>query len=93
MKKEIRQKVYDLISKNSNVIDIGCGKGKLLYELSNKINYGLGIDINKRKINFANKIKKSNLEFKVQNSKKIKGKFDYSIAMLNKNFKKYEKNF
>lgn len=38
--KHIRKEVYNLIPENSSVIDIGCGKGKLLRELSDKINYG-----------------------------------------------------
>ena len=84
MKKKIRQQIHRLIYKNSKIIDIGCGKGKLLNYLSEKINSGLGIDINKRKVNFANKNKKSNLEFQVMNSNKLNlnKKFDYSIIMF-----------
>jgi SAM-dependent methyltransferase len=77
MKNKIRKQIYNLIPKNSKVIDIGCGKGKLLNYLSKKINYGLGIDI--KKLNVS---KKDNLEFKTINSKNIIGNFDYSIAMF-----------
>lgn len=82
---KIIRDIYILIPKNSRVIEIGCGKGKLLKELSEKIEYGLGIDINKRKINFANKNSKSNLEFKVNDAKELnnfKKKFDYAISMF-----------
>ncbi len=82
---QIREQIYNLVPKNSRIIDIGCGRGKLLYELSNKINYGLGIDINKRKINFAKKNAKNNLEFKTMNSKNLNSldkKFDISIIMF-----------
>ena len=76
--------IYTLIPKNSKIVEIGCGKGKLLKELSKKIKYGLGIDINKRKINFANKNSKSNLEFKVINVKNLdlSKKFDYALSMF-----------
>ncbi|MCK5624896.1 methyltransferase domain-containing protein [Candidatus Pacearchaeota archaeon] len=50
MKQKIISQVYNLISENSKVIDIGCGNGGLLFELSSKINSGLGIDINNQKI-------------------------------------------
>jgi len=79
---QIREQIYNLVPKNSRIIDIGCGRGKLLYELSNKINYGLGIDINKGKINFAKKNVKNNLEFRVESAQKVKGNFDYSIVMF-----------
>lgn len=80
----IRKQIYELIPKNSRVIDIGCGKGYLLRELSNKIKYGLGIDINQRKINFATKKKLDNLEFRVINTNKLdlKENFDVAIAMF-----------
>ena len=82
--KPIRKQVYNLIPENSKVIDIGCGKGYLLRELSDKINYGLGININKRKIKYANKNKEDNLEFQICNSTNLnlKEKFDYAIAMF-----------
>ena len=82
--KPIRNQVYKLIPENSKVIDVGCGKGRLLYELSDKINYGLGIDINKKRIRFANKRKLDNLEFKVRNSEELnlKENFDIAIAMF-----------
>lgn len=88
MRKEIRKQISKLIPSDSKIIDIGCGKGILLQELSSKINYGLGVDINKKKIKFANKrVKKrglNNLEFRVMDSGKLnlKENFDIAIAMF-----------
>lgn len=83
MRKKVRREVCDLISKDSKVIDIGCGKGFLLKELSKKIYYGLGVDVNKRKINFANKKLVHNLKFKVVNAKELdEGMFDFGIVMF-----------
>ena len=88
MRKEIRKQVCKLIPSDSRVIDIGCGNGSLLYMASPKIKYGLGVDVNKKKIKFANKrVKKeglNNLEFKVMDSEELnlKKNFDIAIAMF-----------
>jgi len=42
---------------NLSVLDIGCNQGGMLYELSNKIKSGVGIDYDSRMINVANKMK------------------------------------
>jgi len=85
MRNKIRKQVYDLIPENSKIIDIGCGKGELLKKLSSKINYGLGVDVNKKKIKSANKkVKKrslNNLEFRVMDSKEL-GKENFDIAIV-----------
>ncbi len=83
----IRKQIYDLIDENSEVVDIGCGDGELLRILSPKIKYGLGIDKNKREINFTRQLTEKagivNLEFKITDAKKdLKEKFDYSILMF-----------
>jgi len=85
IKNKIKKQIYKLIPKNSNVIDIGCGKGELLNYLSKKINYGLGIDIKKLKVS-----KKENLEFKTINSKNMTGNFDYAISMFSIHSMNYE---
>jgi len=88
MRKEIRKQVCKLIPSDSRVIEIGCGNGSLLQKLSSKIEYGLGVDVNKKKIKFANKrVKKgglNNLEFKLMDSEKLnlKENFDIAIAMF-----------
>ena len=88
MRKEIRKQVCELIPSDSRVIDIGCENGNFLYMISPKIKYGLGVDVNKKKIKFANKrVKKlglNNLEFKLMGSGKLnlKENFDIAIAMF-----------
>jgi len=84
---QIRKQVYKLIEKNLRVLDFGYGDGELLRILSPKISYGLGIDKNKKKIEFAKQlIKKAgikNLELEVADAGiNLNKKFDYSILML-----------
>ncbi|MDA3836374.1 MAG: class I SAM-dependent methyltransferase [Nanoarchaeota archaeon] len=80
--KTIYNQVSDLISVGSSVIDVGCGKGKLLISLSPKIDYGLGIDISERKVKIANK--KNNLKFKIEDSSKLNSSysFDYITSIF-----------
>jgi len=42
---------------NLSVLDIGCNQGGMLYELSNRIKFGVGVDYDSRMINVANKMK------------------------------------
>jgi len=85
-----RELIIDLIDKDSNVLEVGCGTGDLLFRASDKIKFGLGIDINQNMIDFANeKVKKyeyKNLEFISENitsynNTKFK-KFDVSTSTL-----------
>ncbi len=52
---------------NSSVIDFGCNQGGMLFEIADKIKYGVGIDYDSKMINAANKMKSSggtnNLDF------------------------------
>ena len=82
--KVIYNQVNDLISNDSIVIDVGCGKGKLLVSLSPKIDYGLGTDISERKVKIANKNKKNNLEFKIEDSSRLNlsYSFDYITSIF-----------
>ena len=41
---------------NKNVLDIGSNQGGMLFEIANKINYGIGIDFDPRLVNVANRI-------------------------------------
>lgn len=41
---------------NKNVLDIGSNQGGMLFEIANKINYGIGIDYDNKLINVANRI-------------------------------------
>ena len=81
-----RRQIYDLVKKDSRIVDLGCGDGELLRILSSKISYGLGIDKNRREIDFAKKLTKrngiKNLEFITEDiGKNLETKFDYCILM------------
>lgn len=55
---------YDFIDKK--VLDIGCNQGAMLFNLADKISYGLGVDIDYKLINVCNKIsryKQYNIDF------------------------------
>jgi SAM-dependent methyltransferase len=47
--------------KDKNVLDIGCNSGNFLFEVSNKINRGIGVDFDPKCINVCN-LKKNNDE-------------------------------
>lgn len=67
MKRRIEKIPYDFNGKT--VLDIGTNQGGMLFAISDKIKYGIGIDYNPKLINVANRIKsfskKSNLDFYV----------------------------
>ncbi len=83
--KELRKQIATYIPAGSRVIDIGCGTGALLFDLSHKISYGLGIDINSSMIRFAKKKSTRgyrNLEFKTIDANAFSSNEDYDIAVL-----------
>jgi len=45
---------------NKSVLDIGSNQGGMLFEIANKIKYGIGIDFDPRLVNVANRISKTN---------------------------------
>lgn len=49
----IRKQMIDLVEPNAKVIELGCGKGDLLFTLAPKIQSGLGIDKSKTFIDAA----------------------------------------
>ena len=53
--------------KNKVVLDVGCNAGGILFDIQDKIKYGLGVDYDYKIINFANKVTKTenynNLDF------------------------------
>lgn len=52
--KPLREQIIELIPEKAKVLELGCGGGHLLFEASDRISYGLGIDISKRLISQAN---------------------------------------
>lgn len=85
----IRNQICDLVNPNTSVIEFGCGNGDLLFKLSEKIDYGLGIDISKNlikhAINKSHKHRNDNLSFKVFNlntTLEVSEKYDYAVASL-----------
>ncbi len=47
----IRRRITKLISKDSTVLDVGCGTGNQLIHLAPQIKYGLGIELSETMIN------------------------------------------
>jgi SAM-dependent methyltransferase len=47
-------RIRDLINDETRVIDIGCGTGRLEFDLAKKCKFVLGIDLSERNINRAN---------------------------------------
>lgn len=83
----IRKQVYDLVKKDSRVVDLGCGDGELLRILSSKISYGFGLDKNRKVINWTRRLTRKkgikNLYFEVANAEEnLSEEFDYGILMF-----------
>ena len=71
-----------LINEGSKVLDIGCGHGELDYELANKANLVVGIDIDPNSIRIAQtKFQKPNIEYIIGDATKyqFQENFDYVI--------------
>ena len=71
-----------LITEGSKVLDIGCGHGELDYELANKANLVVGIDIDPNSIRMAQtKFQKHNIEYIIGDATKyqFQENFDYVI--------------
>ncbi len=77
-----------LIEKNSSVLDVGTGTGRLPFQLAEHCNYVAGIDLSLRNINFAEKKRR---ELKIENVEFIHGSilnienytdkhFDYAVT-------------
>ena len=86
----LRKGIHKMIEANSTVLDIACGTGSLLVEISADIKSGLGIDLNAPKIEQANNIirKKyiNNIKFMVADATQLESifenKFDYVVLSL-----------
>ena len=72
-----------LITEGSKVLDIGCGHGELDYELANKANLVVGIDIDPNSIRMAQtKFQKPNIEYIIGDATnyQFQENFDYVIV-------------
>lgn len=85
----IRSQIKEMTAPHSRVIELGCGKGDLLLELSSTIDFGLGIDQSKQAIQKAvlqrEQRKVSNIDFlckKLDQSNSPDHTFDTAIASL-----------
>ena len=82
-----RNKIFDFITQDSTVLDIGCGTGGFTLELAKHCKKVVGIDISKKQIQQAiNKSEVShqtNIEFKHINAlnitSEINDKFDFAV--------------
>src|SRR3989344_316848 len=70
--KEIRKIITEQIRDGSRVIDIGCGTGALVFDLSEKCAHATGIELSSKMFSHANKLKKiygiKNVDFKHRNA-------------------------
>jgi ubiquinone/menaquinone biosynthesis C-methylase UbiE len=86
----LRNEIKRLIEPGASVLDIACGTGSLLTELSPVIQSGTGIDLNDGKIKLATRLAQqkglSNISFRSADATNLRGlfenKFDYAILSL-----------
>ncbi len=79
--------IKNLIHDGSSVIDVGCGTGRLCFQLADKCSKVTGVDLSSKNISVANNILSgqnfSNVNFIHTDAsaltKQLEGKFDYSI--------------
>ena len=87
---DTRKIISSLIENDSKVIDIGCGTGSLVFYLSDKCKYVMGVELSKKMIGYANSIKEekntSNVKFIHGNAEQISKltneRFDYAVFSL-----------
>jgi len=88
--KDTRKIISSLIEDNASVIDIGCGTGSLVFYLSDKCKYVMGVELSKKMIEYSNSIKEekiiSNVKFIHGNAEQISEltneRFDYAVFSL-----------
>jgi len=85
----INDQLMELIPPDSKIIEFGCGKGDLLFKLSKKIKYGLGIDKSRGLIENAIRRKEKEHILNIDFVSKELGKnyknteiFDFFVASL-----------
>ncbi|MEE9430768.1 MAG: class I SAM-dependent methyltransferase [Melioribacteraceae bacterium] len=82
------KQIKDIIEPNCSVLDVGCGTGRLSFQLASHCKTVVGIDLSSKNISVANsnleKSKYSNISFVHSNAlelqEKTNMKFDYAIT-------------
>jgi len=87
--RSIRYQIVELVEPNKTLLELGCGNGDLLFKLSGKLKFGIGIDNSEGLIEYAKDQMKqqqiTNLEFRMADLLKHEfsdSKTDYSVASL-----------
>ena len=72
------------LNENSNVLDLGCGKGRHAFKLSGIFKNVDGIDLSENNINLAKQIKKQNLNFYIGDMRNfnMKKKYNYIFNLF-----------
>ena len=80
---EVQEVLKQINWKGKTVLDVGCGTGNFVNEVSKKgSRYVLGIDYAKEAIKIAkNSYSQENLEFRIQDVKEINEKFDVIVSI------------
>ena len=83
----IRKQICDMVPSGTQILELGCGNGDLLFQLSPKIKKGVGLDISGELIHYARKKANSqlfsNLRFDVKNvSSDDLGSFKYDYVII-----------
>lgn len=86
----LRELIIDFMDENSNVLEVGCGTGDLLFRAASKIRFGLGVDLDQHMIDFANERKQKekceNLDFVSEDIRSLNNfgerRFDLSTSTL-----------
>jgi len=74
--------IIEMLPKNKNVLDVGCGIGAVTQRISRRSKKTVGVDISKDNILIAKKFcKNKDLSFKVCAAEQVKGKYD--VVVLN----------
>ena len=72
------------LNENSNILDLGCGKGRHAFKLSGIFKNVDGIDLSENNINLAKQIKKQNLNFYIGDMRNfnMKKKYNYVFNLF-----------
>ncbi len=75
--------ISEFLNQNDEILDLGCGNGRITNELGNRGYHCLGIDFSDRHIEIAEENKSLNVSFSVNDARsfKTKKKFDVVICL------------